>query len=84
METLYGANNKRGYEVSVTSKNRKNLNEILKDIPYSRSAITSNRMKELQDFCLIQRHNGAGEVSYSLSIFCHNVKERLLPLAAFG
>jgi hypothetical protein len=41
-------------------------------------------MKELQDFCLIQRHNGAGEVSYSLSIFGHNVRESLLPLAAFG
>ena len=35
--------------------NRKNFNEILNDIPYSSSTIISKRLKELQDFRLIQR-----------------------------
>lgn len=60
--------------------NRKNFNEILNDIPYSSSTIISKRLKELQDFRLIQRHNGADGVTYSLSIFGHNVRESLLPL----
>ncbi len=60
--------------------NMKNFNEILKDIPYSSSTIISKRLKELQDFRLIQRHKGADGVTYSLSRFGHNVRKSLLPL----
>ena len=60
--------------------NRKNFNEILNDIPYSSSTIISKRLKDLQNFHLIQRHDGADGVTYSLSIFGQNVRESLLPL----
>jgi DNA-binding HxlR family transcriptional regulator len=59
---------------------RKNFNEILNDIPYSSSTIISKRLKDLQDFRLIQRHDGEDGITYSLSIFGQNVRESLLPL----
>jgi DNA-binding HxlR family transcriptional regulator len=60
--------------------NGKNFNEILKDIHYSSSRIISKRLKEPQNFQLIQRHKGAEGVTYTLSGFGHNVRESLLPL----
>jgi DNA-binding HxlR family transcriptional regulator len=60
--------------------NRKNFNEILMDIPHSSSTIISKRLKELQDFRLINRNESADGVTYSLSSFGQNVRERLLPL----
>ncbi|SIM30751.1 winged helix-turn-helix transcriptional regulator [Cuniculiplasma divulgatum] len=60
--------------------NRKNFNEILRDIPYSSSTIISSRLKELQDLHLIQRREETEGVNYSLTEFGRNVRESLLPL----
>ena len=60
--------------------NRKNFNEILRDIPYSSSTIISRRLKELQVLRLIQRSEDPEGVNYSLTEFGHNVRESLLPL----
>ncbi len=60
--------------------NRKNFNEILRDIPYSSSTIISKRLKELQNFQLIQRIEGEDGVTYSLTSYGQNVIESLLPL----
>lgn len=64
--------------------NRKNFNEILRDIPYSSSTIISRRLKELQDFRLIQRSEGTDGVNYALTSFGKNVRETLLPLLRLG
>ncbi len=64
--------------------NRKNFNEILRDIPYSSSTIISRRLKELQDFRLIQRSEGTDGVNYALTGFGKNVRETLLPLLRLG
>ncbi len=61
-------------------ENRKNFNEILRDIPYSSSTIIARRLKELQDLRLIQRGEGVHGVTYSLTRFGQNVRESLLPL----
>ncbi len=60
--------------------NRKNFNEILRDIPFSSSTIISKRLKELQDFSLIERSDGLGGITYSLTRFGKDVRESLLPL----
>ncbi|MEM4778827.1 MAG: helix-turn-helix domain-containing protein [Thermoplasmatales archaeon] len=60
--------------------NRKNFNEILRDIPYSSSTIISKRLKELQDLGLIERNVGEKGVTYSLTSFGKSVRESLLPL----
>lgn len=60
--------------------NRKNFNEILRDIPYSSSTIISKRLKDLQVLRLIQRSNSTEGVNYSLTEFGRNVRESLLPL----
>ena len=64
--------------------NRKNFNEILRDIPYSSSTIISRRLKELQGFRLINRNNGKDGVTYSLTGFGLNVREGLMPLLRLG
>ena len=60
--------------------NKKNFNEILRDIPYSNSTILSKRIKELIDFNLIRRNVGADGVTYSLTEYGQSVRTRLLPL----
>ena len=60
--------------------NRKNFNEILRDIPYSSSTILSKRIKELIDFNLIRRNAGPDGVTYSLTEYGQSVRTRLLPL----
>ncbi|MEM0135442.1 MAG: helix-turn-helix domain-containing protein [Thermoplasmatales archaeon] len=60
--------------------NRKNFNEILRDIPYSSSTIISRRLKEIRDLGLIERNKGSEGVSYSLTSFGKSVRESLLPL----
>ncbi|MEM0127780.1 MAG: helix-turn-helix domain-containing protein [Thermoplasmatales archaeon] len=60
--------------------NRKNFNEILRDIPYSSSTIISKRLKELRDLGLIERNIGDEGVTYSLTSFGKSVRESLLPL----
>ncbi|MGC8562715.1 MAG: winged helix-turn-helix transcriptional regulator [Thermoplasmata archaeon] len=60
--------------------NRKNFNEILRDIPFSSSTIISRRLKELQDLSLIERSDVAGGITYSLTRFGKDVRESLLPL----
>lgn len=62
------------------SGNKKNFNEILKDIPYSSSTIISRRLKDLQDLRLIQRSQAENGVSYSLTDFGKDVRGSLLPL----
>ncbi len=62
------------------SGNKKNFNEILRDIPYSSSTIISRRLRDLQDSSLIQRIEGKHGVYYSLTDFGIDVRERLLPL----
>ncbi len=61
-------------------ENRKNFNEILRDIPYSSSTIISRRLKELYDAGLIERNSGVDGITYSLTEFGENVRESLLPL----
>lgn len=61
-------------------ENRKNFNEILRDIPYSSSTIISRRLKELQVLRLISRSEDMDGVNYSLTEFGRNVRESLLPL----
>jgi DNA-binding HxlR family transcriptional regulator len=58
---------------------RKNFNEIIRDIPFSSTTIISRRLKELQNFELIQRDEDNNGVSYSLTDFGKNVRESLLP-----
>jgi DNA-binding HxlR family transcriptional regulator len=60
--------------------NRKNFNEIIRDIPFSSTTIISRRLKELQSFGLIQRNKGSHGVYYSLTDFGKNVRKSLLPL----
>ena len=60
--------------------NRNNFNEILRDIPYSSSTIISRRLKELQEFGLIQRIEGGDGVTYSFTLFGQKVRDSLLPL----
>lgn len=60
--------------------NRRNFNEILRDIPYSSSTIISRRLKDLQDYNLIQRSEGKDGVTYSLTRFGRNVRESLMSL----
>ncbi len=59
---------------------RKNFNEILNDIPNSSSTIISQRLKDLQDYNLIQRSEGVDGITYSLTKFGQDVRERLMPL----
>lgn len=60
--------------------NKKNFNEILKDIPYSSSTIISKRLKELHDSGLIERNEGEEGITYSLTPFGKSVRVCLLPL----
>ena len=59
---------------------RKNFNEILSDIPNSSSTIISKRLKDLQDYNLIQRSEGVNGVTYSLTKFGQEVRQGLMPL----
>ena len=60
--------------------NTKNFNEILLDIPFSSSTIISRRLKELQYFRMIERREDVDGVTYSLTKFGQDVRERLMPL----
>ena len=60
--------------------NRKNFNEILRDIPFSSSTIISKRLKELQDLNLVERIEKSGGITYTLTEFGKSVRESLLPL----
>jgi DNA-binding HxlR family transcriptional regulator len=60
--------------------NRKNFNEILRDIPYSSATIISKRLKELYDLGLIERNVGVDGVTYSLTKLGESLRESLLPL----
>ena len=59
---------------------KKNFNEILSDIPNSSSTIISKRLKDLQDYNLIQRSEGVNGVTYSLTNFGQEVRQGLMPL----
>jgi DNA-binding HxlR family transcriptional regulator len=59
--------------------NRKNFNEIIKDIPSSSTTMISKRLRELQGFDLIRRNKGNSGVTYSLTDFGKSVRESLLP-----
>ncbi len=59
---------------------RKNFNEILKDIPYSSSTIIARRLKELQANGLIEKVREKGRISYRLTDMGWSVREALQPL----
>ncbi|MCL4340743.1 MAG: helix-turn-helix transcriptional regulator [Candidatus Thermoplasmatota archaeon] len=59
--------------------NRKNFNEIIRDIPFSSTTIISKRLRELQDFHIIDRNEDMEGIYYSLTNFGWKLRESLLP-----
>ena len=62
------------------SGNKKNFNEILKDIPFSSSTIISKRLRDLQAGGLIEKISGSGRISYRLTDLGSKIREALRPL----
>lgn len=60
--------------------NKKNFNEILRDIPYSSSTIISRRLKELQNAGLVTKIKESSGIKYNLTEFGKNVRKSLMPL----
>jgi len=58
--------------------NRKNFNEIMRDIPFSSTTIISKRLHELQELRLIERNTDGNGVYYSLTDFGRRLRESLL------
>ncbi len=62
------------------SGNKKNFNEILKDIPFSSSTIISKRLRDLQAGGLIEKITESGRISYRLTDLGSKIREALRPL----
>lgn len=60
--------------------NKRNFNEIIRDIPFSSTTIIARRLKELQGLGLIKRDDNSTGVTYSLTDFGKIVRHGLLPL----
>lgn len=62
------------------SGNKKNFNEILKDIPFSSSTIISKRLRDLRLGGLIEKITESGRISYRLTDLGSKIREALRPL----
>lgn len=62
------------------SGEKKNFNEILRDIPFSSTTIISGRLKDLSEAGIIARIQRSDGISYSLTQFGKELRSSLLPL----